>query len=66
MTTAWYRPEAQPVGRQFAASKVPEVTVYFWIIKILSIAGARYSPIVLADRRQSMVGIIASGLTRYA
>jgi uncharacterized membrane-anchored protein len=36
MTTAWYRPEAQPAGRQFAASKVPEVTVYFWIIKILS------------------------------
>ncbi|HYS30623.1 MAG TPA: hypothetical protein VEM58_00010 [Streptosporangiaceae bacterium] len=36
MTTAWYRPDAQPAAIQYAASKVPAITVYFWIIKILT------------------------------
>lgn len=36
MTAAWLPRQAQSSARQFAASKVPVITAYFWIIKILS------------------------------
>lgn len=36
MTTAQFRQDARLAPGQFAASKVPVITVYFWIIKILT------------------------------
>jgi uncharacterized membrane-anchored protein len=36
MTAAWLPQQAQTSSRQFVASKVPVITAYFWIIKILS------------------------------
>lgn len=36
MTTAQFRQDARQAAGQFAASKVPVITVWFWIIKILT------------------------------
>jgi uncharacterized membrane-anchored protein len=36
MTTAQFRQDARLAPGQFAASKVPVITVYFWIIKVLT------------------------------
>lgn len=36
MTTAGYRAERRLAGGRFAASKVPAITAYFWIIKVLT------------------------------
>src|SRR5215469_8326146 len=36
MTTAQFRQDARLAPGQFAASKVPAITVYFWIIKVLT------------------------------
>jgi uncharacterized membrane-anchored protein len=38
MTTAWPGHDASLRGRQYAASKVPVITVWFWIIKVLTTA----------------------------
>jgi uncharacterized membrane-anchored protein len=38
MTTAWPGQDASSRGRQYAASKVPVITVWFWIIKVLTTA----------------------------
>jgi uncharacterized membrane-anchored protein len=38
MTTAWPRQDESLLGHRYAASKVPVITAYFWIIKVLTTA----------------------------
>lgn len=57
MTTAGARPGAAPAGWRPAASKVPEVTAWFWIIKILTTGMGEATSDFLVHRINPVVAV---------
>ena len=62
MPTAQFQADTRPVAGQFAASKVPVITAYFWIIKVLTTGMGETTSDFLVRRFNPYYVVLASAL----
>src|SRR5215831_16647675 len=62
MTTDCYRPASQPAARQYVASKVPTITAYFWIIKILSTGMGETTSDFMVHNYNPYLAVVVGGI----
>jgi uncharacterized membrane-anchored protein len=62
MTTAWPRQELPMSRGQYAASKVPVITAYFWIIKVLTTAMGEATSDYLAHHYDPYIVVPLGGI----
>jgi uncharacterized membrane-anchored protein len=62
MTTAQFRRDERLATGQFAASKVPVITVYFWIIKVLTTGMGETTSDYLVHRFNPYYAVVVTGI----